>query len=1083
MSVDNERREDYDTPSVLERFEDWYHVPALLVVMVAMLAIRLQSYSRFIRDGEVFFSGNDAWYHLREVNYTVRHWPFTIPFDPWTNFPYGTSVGQFGTLYDQLVATAALVVGLGSPSQELVAKTLLVAPAVFGALTAIPAYVIGKRLAGRLPGLFAAILLGLLPGMFLQRTLVGVSDHNGVEPFFQALAIAGLLVAFAVAEREMPIWEIVAERDFDAVRSSTKWAALAGVATALYMWVWPPGVLLVAIVGAFVLVKMASDVANGKSPEPTAYAAAVSMGVAALLMVVQIDEFGFSATSFSLVQPFLAVAVGAGAVFLAWLARQFESRDVDTNLYPAAVFGLVLVGLGLVSVVLPSVWGLIVGNFFRILGFSANAATRTIGEAQPYLSPSTLNRLQLTAVNRIVSDYGFTFFTAVVAVIWMLAKPLVARGESRDYGYVVGSLLVVGLIFLVPAVPNGLGNLVGVDGQLVGLALVSAIIVGATLLVEQDTEHLLVVVWAVFMTSAAFTQLRFHYYLAVIVVVMNAYLLGEVLSFLDVRATVDSVTNLELYQVVSLVMVVLLIAAPVLLVPLNVRNTGTPAVDKTNTAWEAGNSNNPGDVLNWESSLEWAQTNTPSEGTFGGADNEMAYYGTYEETDDFQYPEGAYGVLSWWDYGHWITVEGHRIPNANPFQQGATEAANFLLAPNETQARDVLSSMSTEGNETRYVMVDWKMATPGSKFGAPAVFYDAQENFSSDAFYEQRIYRINSNGEYSGENFLLRDQRFYDSMMTRLYYNHGSAQEPSPVVVDWEPRTVQTSQGAVSVPGNPAGNATLVRSFENMSAAEQFVEEDGSAQVGGIAGFPEERVPALEHYRLVKASNATATQSNDYLRLVYGDARAAQVNPQALLPSNTAWVKSFERVPGATVQGSGAPANSTVTASVEMRVPTSNSTFTYTQQAQANEDGEFAMTLPYSTTGYDEYGPNNGYTNVSVRATGPYTLSTGASINDSGYIVNHRSNLSVAEGDVNGAQDGDLSVELERTSQRLELNTGGSSDSGSSDGSSSSDAGGSDSSGSSDSSDTSDSGGSSGDGDTSSSLAAPESAFAAEPAA
>ena len=85
---------------------------------------------------------------------------------------------------------------------------------------------------------------------------------------------------------------------------------------------------------------------------------------------------------------------------------------------------------------------------------------------------------------------------------------------------------------------------------------------------------------------------------------MNAYLLGEVLSFLDVRATVDSVTNLELYQVVSLVMVVLLIAAPVLLVPLNVRNTGTPAVDKMNTAWEAGNSNNPGDVLNWESSLE-----------------------------------------------------------------------------------------------------------------------------------------------------------------------------------------------------------------------------------------------------------------------------------------------------------------------------------------------------------------------------------------------------------------------------------------------------------------------------------------------
>ena len=36
----------------------------------------------------------------------------------------------------------------------------------------------------------------------------------------------------------------------------------------------------------------------------------------------------------------------------------------------------------------------------------------------------------------------------------------------------------------------------------------------------------------------------------------------------------------------------------------------------------------------------------------------------------FQYPDSAYGVMSWWDYGHVITYFAHPIPHANPFQAG-----------------------------------------------------------------------------------------------------------------------------------------------------------------------------------------------------------------------------------------------------------------------------------------------------------------------------------------------------------------------------------------------------------------------------
>jgi dolichyl-diphosphooligosaccharide--protein glycosyltransferase len=133
-------------------------------------------------------------------------------------------------------------------------------------------------------------------------------------------------------------------------------------------------------------------------------------------------------------------------------------------------------------------------------------------------------------------------------------------------------------------------------------------------------------------------------------------------------------------------------------------------------------------------------------------------------------------------------------------------------------------------------------------------------------------------------------------------------------------------------------------------------------------------------------------------------------------------VKTFERVPGAKIRGSNAPPDSTVTAIAQFRVPTTNETFQYRQQAETNADGEFTMILPYATTGYDEYGPENGYTNVSVRSTTDhYTLRGPSTVNSSGYIVQFGANLTVPEGKVNGAEAGAIDVELDRRAQRIQL--------------------------------------------------------------
>jgi dolichyl-diphosphooligosaccharide--protein glycosyltransferase len=107
------------------------------------------------------------------------------------------------------------------------------------------------------------------------------------------------------------------------------------------------------------------------------------------------------------------------------------------------------------------------------------------------------------------------------------------------------------------------------------------------------------------------------------------------------------------------------------------------------------------------------EENTPAPGQYNNPDGEkIEYLGTYDRTGDYDYPDGAYGVLSWWDYGHWITNRAERIPNANPFQQGATSAAEFLLAQNEEEALSTLEEEFDESEtaETEYVMIDWQMA-------------------------------------------------------------------------------------------------------------------------------------------------------------------------------------------------------------------------------------------------------------------------------------------------------------------------------------------------------------------------------------
>ena len=983
--------------SVLDLFERWYHVPALLGLVVFMFWTRVQSYDNFIVDGEVFFRGNDPWYHYRETMYLLENYPNTMPFDPWTGFPFGRHVGQFGTLWDHFTALFIFAATpLTGGGEEGAMRVMLFMSVIFGVAVAVPTYLIARRFVDRFAAVMAVVVLALIPGTFFGYTLVGFNDHHAGEVFFQTLGVLAFLVAFAVAEREKPVWELLLDRDWPALKRPTAYAAAAGVTLGLYMWTWQPGVLMVGFTGIFLAIKLTNDVYHGRSPEPIAFVGAVSMTVAGSMQIVPLDDFSFGVTDYSLTQIVLPLGVAVGCVFLAWLARQWESRELGMENYPPAVGGMILASAGVVWFALPSLWSTLTGNLLGTVGFSSGAGTRTIGEAQPPLMRSGF-------ADFVIGEYGLAFFLALAAVLWILVRPLVRSGETSHTIYVLAAFGITGTVFAVPGLYDAIGGLVGVDWQVVGLLIATAFLVGATFLVEYDVEELYFVVWAAFIGSAAFTQVRFNYYLAVIVAVGAAYVLQLAVDRLDLNRSLDGLRDVEGWQVMTIGAVFVVLLAPLLFMV-------TPV-------WAAGAQTGPGNVVQWDDSLQWMSEETPYPGELEGHDNALEHYGTYERPadDDFDYPEGAYGVQSWWDYGHWITTRAERIPNANPFQQGATDAANYLLAPDEEAAADVLERRSDEGGDTRYVMVDWQMVSPTSKFNAPVTFYDEADVEQDD--FNRMVYQPTEEGGLQPVT-QLQTQRYYESQMVRLYEGYGSAMEPEPVVVNYDVEQVTVPQTGeqLEILTLPADPNEFVQRFDTMEEAEAYVDEQpGGAQIGGVNGIPSERVEALENYRLVHAGDArgqspTAPQLQALQGL--GVDTEETLGTSLLEGFSDDFVKTFERVPGTTVEGSGAEPGQEVRATVEMEKPTGE-TFTYTQYAEADADGDFELHLPYSTTGYDEWGPDEGYTNTSVRATGAYELTTEPTTDEDLFTTARVGEVDVTEGQVIGEDETTPTVELD----------------------------------------------------------------------
>jgi oligosaccharyl transferase (archaeosortase A-associated) len=281
----------------------------LPAILIFGLLLRLYAGRNTLQGGNVLFVGYDEFYHMRRILYTVAHFPNTLWFDSYLDYPHGYSL-TWPPFFDQLLAAVSLA--FGQHSQHGIEMASATVPVFIGSIAIVAVYYMVKEIFDRKAAIMSAFMTALAP-YYVQKSMLGETDHHSLEVLLLIFAIMFLVLALSKKERRH------------------LFAVAAGVSMAALAYTWLGSSAYFGIILIYALVQMTLDLKNGVSSEEIAITLLTALGVTLALTLPFWNTTWMSPSFFG------TLAIIAAIIASVAIARQVGNRKIHWAAFPVAV--------------------------------------------------------------------------------------------------------------------------------------------------------------------------------------------------------------------------------------------------------------------------------------------------------------------------------------------------------------------------------------------------------------------------------------------------------------------------------------------------------------------------------------------------------------------------------------------------------------------------------------------------------------------------------------------------------------------------------------------------------------------------
>lgn len=287
----------------------------ILTIMILGIALRLIAGRNTLVQGSVLFDGYDEYYHMRRILFTISHFPSTLWFDSYLDYPKGMDL-TWPPLYDQITAAIALITfSRTQASAEMIGATV---PVLIGAAAIVVVYFMVREAFGRNIALLSAFMASIAP-YYLQKTMLGAADHHSLEVLLLVTSVMFLTFGLIREDKKYPF------------------AAAAGAALAALAYTWLGSAMYISLIFVYAAVQITLDLKNGQPSKNTVTVLLIALGISLALMLPFWNNPWLSPT-------FIGVmGIAAATAFLYILSQAMLRAKTPWGAFPVAFAALIYI--------------------------------------------------------------------------------------------------------------------------------------------------------------------------------------------------------------------------------------------------------------------------------------------------------------------------------------------------------------------------------------------------------------------------------------------------------------------------------------------------------------------------------------------------------------------------------------------------------------------------------------------------------------------------------------------------------------------------------------------------------------------